>query len=155
MAGVVPPGADRARCHSTFVANLRYAAAEAARAGIDVLIEPLNPRDMPNYLLTTQKEAHAIREEVGSPNLRVQMDLYHAQIVEGDLAVKLKKYIAEVGHIQIASVPDRHEPDEGEVNYPYLFGLIDALGYAGWIGCEYRPRGRTEDGLAWLRALQK
>jgi hydroxypyruvate isomerase len=155
MAGLLPAGADRARHRAVYVENLRFAAAELAKTGRTLVIEPINTRDIPGFFLNTQAEAHAIRTEVGAPNLKVQMDLYHAQIVEGDLAVKLKKYIADVGHIQIASVPDRHEPDEGEVNYPYLFGLIDALGYAGWIGCEYRPRGRTEDGLAWFRALQK
>jgi hydroxypyruvate isomerase len=152
MAGLLPAGADRARYRAVYVENLRFAAAEMAKHGLMLVIEPINTRDIPGYFLNTQAEAHAIREEIGAPNLKVQMDLYHAQIVEGDLAVKLKKYMANVGHIQIASVPDRHEPDEGEVNYPYLFALIDELGYAGWIGCEYRPRGRTEDGLAWFRA---
>jgi hydroxypyruvate isomerase len=150
MAGLLPAGADRARHRTVYVDNLRFAAAELAKHGRALVIEPINTRDIPGYFLNTQAEAHAIREEVGASNLKVQMDLYHAQIVEGDLAMKLKKYIAQIGHIQIASVPDRHEPDEGEVNYPYLFKLIDELGYAGWIGCEYRPRGRTEDGLAWF-----
>jgi 2-dehydrotetronate isomerase len=155
MAGLLPAGADRARHRAVYIENLRYAANELARHGRTLVIEPINTRDIPGFFLNTQAEAHAIRTEVGAPNLKVQMDLYHAQIVEGDLAVKLKKYIAGIGHIQIASVPDRHEPDEGEVNYPYLFSLIDELGYTGWIGCEYRPRGRTEDGLAWFRAQQK
>ncbi len=153
MAGVVPPGGDRGHCRATFVANLRYAAAEAAHAGVDLLIEPLNPRDMPGYLHSTQAEAHAIREEVGAENLKVQMDLYHAQIVEGDLTVKLRRWLPHVGHIQIAGVPERHEPDTGELDYGYLLRLLDELGYAGWVGCEYRPARGTVEGLGWIDKL--
>jgi hydroxypyruvate isomerase len=108
---------------------------------------------MPGYFLSTQADAHAIREAVGEPNLKVQMDFYHAQIMEGDITMTLKKYFEHIGHIQIASVPDRHEPDDGEVDYRYVFRLLDQLGYAGWVGCEYRPRARTEDGLGWLATL--
>jgi hydroxypyruvate isomerase len=108
---------------------------------------------MPGYFLNNQAEAHTIRQEVGEPNLKVQMDFYHAQIVEGDLATTFRKHFAGIGHVQIAGVPDRHEPDGGEVNYAYLFQLLDELGYTGWVGCEYRPRSRTEDGLAWLKQL--
>ena len=151
MCGLVPAGADRAAHRAVYIANLRHAARELARHGRTLVIEPINPRDMPGYFLSSQADAHAIREAVGEPNLKVQMDLYHAQIVEGDLAVKLRRHIADIGHVQIAGVPDRHEPDEGEVNYPYLYRLLDELGYRGWVGCEYRPRGRTEDGLGWLR----
>jgi hydroxypyruvate isomerase len=150
MAGLFPAGAERARHRDAYLANLRHAAAEAARHRLEVLIEPINTRDIPGYFLNTQAEAHAVREEVGAANLKVQMDLYHAQIVEGDLAMKIRRYLPHVGHVQIAGVPERHEPDRGEVNYPYLFRLLDELGYAGWIGCEYRPAGRTEDGLGWL-----
>ncbi|WP_041656792.1 2-oxo-tetronate isomerase [Azoarcus sp. KH32C] len=153
MAGLVPDRADRAAHRAVYVENLRYAAKVLAPHGITLLIEPINPRDMPGYFLTTQAEAHAIREEVGEPNLKVQMDLYHVQIVEGDIATKLRKYVEQVGHIQIAGVPSRNEPDDGEVNYRYLFRLLDELGYMGWVGCEYRPRGRTEDGLGWLKTL--
>jgi len=117
------------------------------------VIEPINTRDIPGYFLNRQDQAHAIREELAEPNVKVQMDLYHAQIVEGDISVKLKKYAPHIGHFQIASVPDRHEPDEGEVNYRHLFALMDAVGYDGWVGCEYRPRGVTEDGLGWMKAL--
>jgi len=151
MCGLVPAGADRAAHRAVYIANLRHAAREFARHGRTLVIEPINPRDMPGYFLSRQDDAHAIREAVGEPNLKVQMDLYHAQIVEGDLAVKLRRHVADIGHVQIAGVPDRHEPDEGEVNYPYLFRLLDELGYHGWVGCEYRPRGRTEDGLGWWR----
>ena len=151
MAGMLPAGADRQLHRDVYVENLRHAARELARHGRTLVIEPINTRDMPGYFLNTQADAHAIRAAVAEPNLKVQMDLYHAQIVEGDLAVKLKRYITDIGHIQIASVPDRHEPDDGEVNYPYLFRLLDELGYGGWVGCEYRPRGVTEDGLGWFR----
>ena len=153
MCGLVPAGADRAAHRAIYIANLRHAARALARHDRTLVIEPINPRDMPGYFLSRQDDAHAIREAVGEPNLKVQMDLYHAQIVEGDLAVKLKRHVADIGHVQIAGVPDRHEPDEGEVNYPYLFRLLDELGYRGWVGCEYRPRGRTEDGLGWLRTV--
>jgi hydroxypyruvate isomerase len=150
MCGLLPAGADRAAHRAVYVENLRHAARALARHGRTLVIEPINTRDMPGYFLNTQAEAHAVREAVGESNLKVQMDLYHAQIVEGDLAVKLRRHIADIGHVQIASVPDRHEPDEGEVNYPYLLRLLDELGYRGWVGCEYRPRARTEDGLGWL-----
>ncbi|MBL8697417.1 MAG: hydroxypyruvate isomerase family protein [Alphaproteobacteria bacterium] len=151
MAGIPPKDADRAACRATYVRNLRLAAARAADAGLDVLIEPINTRDIPGYFLNRQDEAHAIRAEVGAANLKVQLDLYHCQIVEGDLAMKIRRDLAHVGHMQIAGVPDRQEPDRGEVNYPFLFALIDELGYAGWIGCEYRPRAGSSAGLGWLK----
>jgi len=150
MAGVAGDDAQRARHRATHVANLRWAARRLAREGITALIEPINTRDVPGYLLNTQADAHAIVAEVGEPNLRVQMDLYHCQIVEGDVATKIRHYLGGVGHMQVAGVPERHEPDIGELNYPYLFALIDELGYDGWIGCEYRPRGATRDGLGWM-----
>jgi len=153
LAGLLPSGADRKRHREVFVANLRHAAKALAGDGLTLLIEPINSRDIPGYFLNTQAEAHAIREEVDQPNLKVQMDFYHAQIVEGDIAMTFRKYREHIGHIQIASVPERHEPDDGEVNYRYLFRLLDELGYAGWVGCEYRPRGKTEDGLGWLKTL--
>jgi hydroxypyruvate isomerase len=157
MAGVLPASVDeaqqRARHRSTFVRNLSFAAREAAQDGVTLTIEPINPRDMPGYLLTTQGEAHAIREEVGMPNVKVQMDLYHAQIVEGDLSTKLRRWVSDIGHVQIAGVPDRHEPDSGELNCYALFDLLDELGYKGWVGCEYRPRAGTLPGLAWLDKL--
>jgi hydroxypyruvate isomerase len=151
MAGKLAPGADRTRHREAFVENLRYAAREAAKLGVTVTVEPINPGDVAGYFLTTQEQAHAIREEVGEPNLKVQLDLYHAQVVEGDLATKIRKYLPHLGHVQVAGVPGRHEPDErGEIRFPYLFALLDELGYAGWVGCEYAPRGRTEEGLRWL-----
>ncbi len=151
MAGLIRPGEDRARHRATYVRNLDYAAKEAASTGVTVVIEPINTRDIPGFFLNRQDEAHAVCAEIGAANLKVQMDFYHCQIVEGDLAMKLRKYFAGVGHIQIAGVPERHEPDLGEINYPYLFRLMDELGYAGWVGCEYRPKAGTSDGLGWLR----
>jgi hydroxypyruvate isomerase len=154
MAGLVPSGGDPVAARACYLDNLAWAAAQAAPHGVDILIEPINPRDMPGYLLNRQAEAHEIVVTVGAVNLKVQMDLYHCQIVEGDLAMRLRQYLpgGRVGHLQVAGVPERHEPDEGEVNYPYLFDLIDQLGYAGSIGCEYRPRAGTSQGLGWLRS---
>jgi 2-dehydrotetronate isomerase len=151
MAGLIAPGQDRARHRDVYVGNLAFAAQAARAEGITVVIEPINMRDIPGFFLNRQSEAHAICQEVGAGNLKVQMDLYHCQIVEGDLAIKIRKYMGGVGHIQVAGVPERHEPDVGEINYPYLFGLIDELGYDGWIGCEYRPRAGTTQGLGWAR----
>ena len=157
MAGVVPAGTDHAEPRAVYVANLAWAAREAASVGIDLLIEPINQRDVPGYLLNRQDDAHEIVIEVGAPNLKVQMDLYHCQIVEGDVAMKLRQYLPtqRVGHLQIAGVPDRHEPDLGELHHPYLFRLIDELGWDGHIGCEYRPRGGTSAGLGWLREFKQ
>jgi hydroxypyruvate isomerase len=153
MAGLLPAGASREQYRETYIGNLRFAAREVGKHGITLLIEPINPRDMPGYFLNSQREAHAICEAVGEPDLKVQMDFYHAQIVEGDLAMTFRKHFDDIGHVQIASVPSRNEPDDGEVNYRYLFRLLDELGYDGWVGCEYRPRGRTGDGLGWMKAL--
>lgn len=150
MAGVFPEGGDRARHRAVYVDNLRHAARELAKHGRTLVIEPLNPRDTPGYLLRTQADAHAIRKEVGEQNLKVQMDFYHCQIVEGDLTMTFRNNFEGIGHVQIASVPTRNEPDQGEVNYHHVFRLLDEMGYDGWVGCEYRPRGRTEDGLGWL-----
>ena len=153
MAGLVPAGADRAAMRRLYVGHLAWAAERAASVGVDVLIEPINTRDIPGYFLNRQDEAHAVVSEVNAANLKVQMDLYHCQIVEGDVAMKLRAYLpaGKVGHLQIAGVPDRHEPVAGELNYGYLFGVIDSLGYDGWVGCEYRPAGATSSGLGWLR----
>ncbi len=155
MAGLIRPEQDRARHRATYVQNLALAAREAAGLGITIVIEPINTRDIPGFFLNRQDDAHAVCAEVGAANLQVQMDFYHCQIVEGDLAMKLRQHIAGVGHIQVAGVPERHEPDVGEVNYPYLFALMDELGYAGWVGCEYRPRGGTSEGLGWFAPWRK
>ncbi|MFL6692355.1 MAG: 2-oxo-tetronate isomerase [Ramlibacter sp.] len=156
MAGLAPAGVDRAVLGRTYLENLAWAAQEAAKQGVQILIEPINTRDIPGFFLNRQDEAHAIVSEVGAPNLKVQMDLYHCQIVEGDVSAKLRQYMptGRVGHIQIAGVPQRHEPDLGEVNYPFLFDVIDETGFDGWIGCEYRPKAGTSEGLGWLRSYQ-
>ncbi len=158
MAGLLPAGSTATDLQTTYTERLRWAAKQAAGCGVEILIEPINTRNMPDYFLNRQDQAHAVLMEVGAPNLKVQMDLYHCQIVEGDVATKLHQYLptGSVGHIQIAGVPERHEPDLGEINYPYLFTLIDELGYSGWIGCEYHPArgaqpGGTSAGLSWLK----
>jgi 2-dehydrotetronate isomerase len=160
MAGLIPAGLAREDVQPTYISNLRWAANEAAQAGIDVLMEPINTRDIPRFFLNRQDHAHEIINLVGATNLKVQMDLYHCQIVEGDVATKIRQYLptGRVGHFQIAGVPERHEPDLGELNYTYLLGVIDEVsaqcGWQGWVGCEYRPKkggqpGGTSAGLAW------
>lgn len=156
MSGLLPEGADaavRERYRRTCVANLRMAAAEAQPLGIELLIEPINLRDIPRYFLNYQAEAHAIREEVGAANLKVQMDLYHCQIVEGDLTEKFRRWQPHVGHVQVANVPGRHEPDRGEIDYGHIFRMLDEQRYAGWVGCEYKPAADTIGGLAWMYRL--
>ena len=150
LAGCVPPE-QRPAADAVFIRNLSRAAEEAAKAGIVLLIEPINPRDRPGYFLNRVEHAADIVGKVGAPNLRIQFDFYHAQIVGGDLLRRFETHLPLIGHVQIAGVPARREPDEGEVNYPEIFAALDRLGYAGFVGCEYRPRGRTEDGLAWAR----
>jgi len=151
MAGVLPSEDLREKHQAVYLENLAHAAREAAKVGITVLIEPINTRDMPGFFLNRQDQGQAVCQEVGADNLKVQFDFYHCQIVEGDVTTKLRRDFAGIGHIQIAGVPDRHEPNLGELNYPWLFEEIDRLGYTGWVGCEYRPRGDTSEGLQWLR----
>ncbi|TXH86715.1 MAG: hydroxypyruvate isomerase [Rhodoferax sp.] len=160
MAGIVPAGQTQQTVRATYIANLRQAARIAAAQGVTLMIEPINTRDMPGYFLNLQADAHALLAEIGEPNVQVQMDLYHCQIMEGDLATKLRQYLptGRVGHLQIAGVPERHEPDVGELHYPYLFKLVDTLGWDGWIGCEYRPArgavaGGTTQGLGWKNQI--
>ena len=152
MAGLRPDGVAESALYDTYEKNLHFAASKAAEAGRNVIIEPINTRDVPGYFLNRQADAHRVVKNVGLDNLRVQMDLYHVQIVEGDVAMKIREFIGGVDHFQIAGVPERHEPDIGEMNYPYLFDLIDELGFDGWVGCEYRPRGETSAGLGWAKA---
>jgi 2-dehydrotetronate isomerase len=164
MAGLIPEHLSREDVQETYVSNLRWAAGVAAKAGLDALIEPINTRDIPRFFLNRQDHAHEIIGLVGAPNLKVQMDLYHCQIVEGDVAMKIRKYLptGNVGHFQIAGVPERHEPDIGELNYDYIFKVIDEVslqtGWNGWVGCEYRPKkggqaAGTSQGLSWLKKL--
>lgn len=152
MAGIPPEGAERSACRNAYLASLRTAAAFFAPHGVAVLAEPINSRDMPGYFLNHQSQAVALIEAAGAANAGLQMDFYHCQIVDGDLAGHLRANFAHIRHLQIAGVPERHEPDRGEVNYPYLFDLMDELGYDGWVGCEYRPAGDTLAGLGWARA---
>ena len=154
MAGLVPAGSDMAIHRKTYLENMKFAAQALAKHNLNLLLEPINTRDMPGYFLNTQVQAHELRVESGEPNVKVQMDFYHAQIMEGDLAETFKKYFKDIGHTQIASVPKRNEPDDGEVNYPYLYQLLDEMGYEGYVGCEYRPKGKTEDGLDWFKAAK-
>lgn len=156
MAGLVPAGADRGDRLTVYLGNLAWAAEQAVRRGVDVLIEPINQRDMPGYLLSFQDDAHRTVEEIGAPNLKVQLDLYHCQITEGDVTVRLRSDIAtgRIGHLQIAGVPDRHEPDSGELAIDHLVAVIDETGFDGWVGCEYRPAAGTSEGLGWMRGLR-
>ncbi|MEN9889573.1 MAG: Hydroxypyruvate isomerase [Pseudomonadota bacterium] len=161
IVGLRPPGTDMAEADRCLLDNLRWAAAQAAGAGVTLLIEPINPRSLPGFHLQRQDHAHRLVQELGLPNVQVQMDLFHCQIVEGDLSTKLRQYLpsGRVGHLQIADVPDRHEPGTGELNWDHLFGLIDTLsadsGWQGWVGCEYNPAdassGGTSRGLAWMQ----
>jgi hydroxypyruvate isomerase len=145
MAGLNVHGAER----QTYVRNLRAAARRAGALGIDILIEPINTRDMPGYFLTRTAEAQGLIAEVAEPNLGLQLDLYHRHIMEGDVDRAIAEFSGLVRHYQCASPPDRGEPDVGELDYGRIFKLIDGTGYAGWIGCEYRPRGETAAGLGW------
>ena len=148
MAGVVDDAA-RAQASTVLADNLRRAADIAAAQGIEVLLEPLNTEDTPGYFLTRTRETCEVIDTVGRDNVRLQFDFYHRQIMEGNLARHLAANLDKVGHIQFSSVPGRHEPQYGEVNMAYLFGVCDALGYSGWIGCEYRPKTSVREGLTW------
>jgi len=152
LAGVWPEDRPKREGEAALVANLRRAAELAAAHGVRVLIEPINPRDLPGYFLNTPAQAVAILDRVGHSNAELQLDLYHCQIMEGDLARHIRDLAGRFGHVQIAGVPERHEPDTGEVNYEYVLGLLDETGYAGWVGCEYRPKAGTLAGLGWARA---
>ena len=150
LAGKAPPGISDDLLRSTFIDNLRYAAAALKKAGIRLLIEPINTFDIPGFYLNRTAQALAIIDAVGSDNLFVQYDIYHAQRMEGELIATLQKQLARIGHIQLADNPGRNEPGTGEIAYDRVFAAIDRMGYAGWIGCEYKPATSTEAGLAWL-----
>ena len=152
MAGVVPAGEDAERYRAVFIDNLRYAADRFAPHGKRILVEALSPGVKPHYLFSSQYQALAIVEEVARDNVFIQLDTFHAQKVDGNLTHLIRDYAGKYAHVQIAGLPDRHEPDDGEINYPWLFRLFDEVGYQGWIGCEYKPRGLTEEGLGWFDA---
>lgn len=149
MAGIAPNDDEHGRAYRDAVA---WCAGRAAELGVDIMLEPVNRRDMPGYYLSDVDAAVRLIEELGLPNVRLQLDIYHAQIIHGDVTTRLRRVIEHLGHVQIASVPSRNEPDGEELNYPFLFDELDRLGYEGCVGCEYRPRGRTEEGLGWLAA---
>lgn len=155
LAGPVPTGVSREAARHTLVANLRHAGAELAAAGLTLMLEPINSRDIPGFLVDRPSLALDIMAEVGVPNLQLQYDVYHAQVMEGDLARSLEANLSHIGHIQIADNPGRHEPGTGEINYPFLFRHLDAIGYPGWVGCEYFPATTTERGLGWLKVMQQ
>jgi len=149
LAGIAKD-VDPKKAHETFVANLKYAAPKLKAAGIKLLIEAINTRDIPGFFLTSTKQALAVINEVGSDNLFVQYDIYHMQIMEGDLARTIEANLPKIAHIQLADNPGRNEPGTGEINYPFLYDFIDKIGYQGWIGAEYKPKSDTVAGLGWL-----
>jgi len=151
MAGLRPAGVALDEIESVYEANLRMAASRCAQRRIEVVIEPINHRDIPGYYLNTTRQAIALIDRIGAPNLKLQLDLYHCQITEGDLVHHIRSLAGRFSHVQIAGNPDRNEPDKGEVNYDYVLQELDRTGYDGWIGCEYRPKAGTREGLAWAR----
>lgn len=155
MAGIVPLDADRKCFKQTFIENVRYAAELFSEHDINVMIEALSPKIKPDYLFSSQSQTVELVNSIGRRNVFVQLDFFHAQVVDGNLSHLITSLAGRYGHIQIASVPERHEPDDGEINYPYLFDLLDSVNYSGWIGCEYHPRGDTLAGLGWIRPYQK
>ena len=152
MAGVLPPG-ERDAARATFIRNIGQAADKAARHGISVLLEALNPRDKPGYFYSTVGEVADLMQQIARPNVRMMFDVYHVGVSEGDILTKLERHLPDIGHVQIAAVPSRAEPDEGEVAFRAIFEALDSLGYAGWVGCEYKPRGDTREGLRWTEIL--
>ena len=151
MAGVMPPGVAREDLHRTYIANLRYAARRLAAEGMHVLIEPLSERTIAGCFLRSSAQAASVLEEVGAATAWVQYDIFHMQLMEGNLAATIERLLPRIGHLQLADVPGRHEPGTGEINFDFLLAHIDRLGYSGWIGCEYNPKGDTLQGLAWAR----
>jgi hydroxypyruvate isomerase len=155
LAGIRPMGASDDTLRKTFVANLRYAAAELKKAGLKLLIEPINRYDIPGFYLNHSAQALAILDEVGADNAYLQYDIYHMQRMEGELAATMQKHLARIAHMQLADNPGRNEPGSGEINYAFVFAHLDRIGYKGWIGCEYRPAASTEAGLGWRKQLAR
>jgi len=152
LAGVAPKAVEPEKVRATFVRNLRFAADKLGQAGIKLLIEPINTFDIPGFWLSRTQQALAVMSEVGSSNLFLQYDIYHMQRMEGELAGTIKANLSKIAHVQLADNPGRNEPGTGEINYRYLFGFLESIGYAGWIGCEYKPAKATTDGLSWRAA---
>jgi len=155
LAGKVPQGVAEAELRATFVGNLRFAAAELKKSGLNLVIEPINTYDIPGFYLNRTDQAAGLLDEVGADTAFIQYDIYHAQRTEGELAATIEKYLPRIGHIQLADNPGRNEPGTGEINYPFLFAHLDRLGYDGWIGCEYKPAATTEGGLGWRHHLAR
>lgn len=153
LAGKLPAGVSADQARATLVANLAFAADKLKAAGLRLLMEPINYYDIPGFFLNRTDQAAAIQDDVGSDNLFIQYDIYHAQRMEGELGNTLKNNLARIGHIQLADNPGRNEPGTGEINYAWLFKHLDAIGYTGWIGCEYKPKTNTVDGLGWIKEL--
>ncbi|MGM0984282.1 MAG: hydroxypyruvate isomerase [Pseudomonadota bacterium] len=154
LAGIQPEGVSDIEARKTLVENLRFAAEKLEAADILLIAEPINTRDIPGFFLNRTEQALALFDEVGSRNLKLQYDIYHMQIMEGDLAPTIEKHLDRIAHVQLADNPGRHEPGTGEINYPFLFAHLDRLGYQGWIGCEYKPRAGTREGLGWLKSVR-
>jgi hydroxypyruvate isomerase len=154
LAGIAPAGVDGAVAHRTLAENLKFAASKLQDAGITLLAEPVNTYDIPGFFLNRSAQAIALFDEVGSPNLKLQYDIYHMQRMEGELANTIERLLPRIAHIQLADNPGRNEPGTGEINYPFLLNFIGRLGYDGWIGCEYKPRHGTKEGLGWMHAYR-
>lgn len=155
LAGLAPNSADPDALDAVLIDNLNYAAPRLANAGINLVIEPINRRDMPTFHLATTNHAERIMAKVTSGNLKIQYDFYHMQIMQGDLVPTFARLQDRIGHVQIADNPGRNEPGTGEINYPFIFAALDRLGYAGWVGCEYKPSAGTSQGLAWMNPYRK
>ena len=151
LAGVTAPDAPRAHHFETLVENVKFAAARLAAAGIELVIEPVNTRTVPGFFLTSSRQALEVLDAAGVANARLQYDIFHMQIMEGDLARTIERLLPRIGHIQLADVPDRHEPGTGEIHFDFLLPQIDRMGYSGFIGCEYNPLGDTVEGLTWAK----
>jgi hydroxypyruvate isomerase len=151
MSGIPPAGVSPVTAGAVYAANLAWAAEQAHKAGVRVVIEPINHRDMPGYFLNTQAQGAAFVDAIGRDRLGLQFDVYHVQVTEGDITKRMERFIPVIAHMQIADVPARNEPGTGEIGWDYVFRRMDELGYAGWVGCEYRPAGETDAGLAWLK----
>ena len=155
LAGITPQGVDADKVHETFVSNIKFAADKLKDAGIKLLVEAINTRDIPGFYVSGTQQTLDLIKASGSDNIFVQYDIYHMQIMEGDLAPTMEKHLAQIPHIQLADNPGRNEPGTGEINYPFLFDYLDKLGYDGWIGCEYKPKAGTDEGLGWAKSYLK
>ncbi|MGL1921036.1 MAG: hydroxypyruvate isomerase family protein [Hyphomicrobiales bacterium] len=155
MSGIIPPNISRDICTNVYIENLKYLAAKAKPMGINIMVEAINSVDIPNFLVNNQEQSLAIVQQTGMDNVKMQFDIYHCQMAQGNVATRLIKFLPYIGHVQIADVPGRHEPGTGEINFDFLFNHLDEIGYTGWVGCEYKPRGNTIDGLGWWHEFKQ